>query len=373
MSFKVTHITTVHGRYDTRIFIKMCMSLSKKNYDVSLIVADGKGNEISDGITIYDVGAASGRLDRIFNVAFRTFKLAKILKSDLYHIHDPELIPTGVKLGKYGYRVIFDAHEDVPKQILTKPYLNKISALLISKIFKIYEFVNCRKFNGIIAATPSIYKKFKKINKNVVVINNYPLLNELSDPPRRRNKKMEICYIGALTSARGIKEIFQALNYTSSNVRLNLCGDLNDEPGLAYKIGDNKSWKKVNYFGVVGRQQVREILSRSIAGLVTFHPTPNHINALPTKMFEYMSASIPIVLSNFEQWKEFIDENKCGIIVDPMNPHEIASVIERLLTDPKLAFELGHNGRIAIEKKYNWEAEFFVLENFYQAILNKTQ
>jgi hypothetical protein len=118
----VCHLTSVHPRFDARIFLKECRSLSHK-YRVSLVVADGKGDETKEGVDIYDVGvSAYGRLGRMTLTTRRILKKAKELNAELYHFHDPELIPIGLKLKKWGKKVIFDSHEPYSLAIRETPH-----------------------------------------------------------------------------------------------------------------------------------------------------------------------------------------------------------------------------------------------------------
>ena len=361
---KITHLTSAHPRFDTRIFFKMCSSLSNKGFDVSLVVADGKGDETKSGVKIVDVGPSKNRFFRILSAPKRVYSKAVLIDADIYHLHDPELLPIGLKLKKCGKTVIFDSHEDIPKQMLTKPYLNKSLLKLLSFSIKKYEAWVCKQLDGVITATPYIREKFLKINPYTIDINNFPILDEFSTMTKWKDKKKEVCYVGGIDKIRGIKELIQAMGKIKNDVKLNLCGVFSNK-NTEKEVKAQSGWRQVLEHGFINRQGVREILTRSIAGLVTLHPTINYIDALPVKMFEYMSAGIPVIASNFPLWREIIGGNNCGICVDPMKPKEIAEAIDYVINHPKQAEKMGNNGRIAVEQKYNWENEVEKLLKFY--------
>jgi len=367
---QIVHLSSAHPRFDTRIFHKMCISLAANGHTVTLVVADSKGDEVVRGINILDVGASRGRLDRILRAPRRLLEKALSVNSDLYHLHDPELIPIGLKLRRLGKRVIFDSHEDVPKQMLGKPYLNKPLLWLVSSALRVYELWACRQFNGIIAATPFIRDKFLKVNSRTIDINNFPLLDELSNKILWKDKRAEVCYVGGISAMRGIKEVLVAIKQVKSTVRLNLCGEFS-EPEFEMAMKSSLGWARVNERGFLDRTAVSEVLERSIAGVVTLHPAINYLDALPVKMFEYMAAGIPVIVSNFPLWLEIIQGAQCGLCVDPLKPSEIAEAIDFLLTNPNEAQRMGQNGRRAVLEQYNWSIEESKLFAFYDLLLNR--
>lgn len=365
---RIAHLTSAHPRNDTRIFIKQCRSLAAHGYDVALVVADGKGDEYRDGVKIVDVGRLPGRLNRMFRTTQQVFNKAVALDADIYQLHDPELLAIGLKLKRLGKKVIFDSHEDLPKQLLDKPYLDPMSLRVLSYVVAIYERFACHQFDGIIAATPFIRDKFLLINPHTVDINNFPLIGELDAAVLWAEKQDEICFVGGINAIRGAQEIVRACEFLQSPARLNLAGCFS-EPSLEAKVKAYPGWARVNELGFLDRPGVRDVLGRSVAGLVTSHPIANFLDGLPIKMFEYMAAGIPVIASNIPLWREIIEGNGCGLCVDPLDPKAIAHAIDYLVMNPDVAKCMGKNGQKAVLEKYNWPTQAIKLLDFYGAIL----
>ncbi|MDH4992787.1 glycosyltransferase family 4 protein [Aquamicrobium lusatiense] len=365
---KVSHLTSAHPRYDTRIFLKMCRSLGAIGYDVTLIVADGKGEEHKEGVHVLDVGKSGGRLDRMTGATRRVLEAALELDADLYHLHDPELLPVGLKLKRRGKRVIFDAHEDLPKQILSKPYLHPVARRPISMAMSVFERFACSRLDHVVAATPVIRDKFAALGIRSTDINNFPMLGELDGAVPWEQKEREVCYVGGITAIRGIREVIAAMGLCRSRARLNLGGGF-PESRVKADVEKMPGWAAVNELGFLSREAVRETLGRSVAGIVTFLPMPNHIDAQPNKMFEYMSAGLPLIASDFPLWREIVEGNDCGVCVDPADPAAIAEAIDRLVENPDLARRMGENGQRAVNERYNWAIEEKKLLALYDTVL----
>jgi hypothetical protein len=357
----VVHLTTVHPRDDIRIFRKECVSLARAGYDVVLVVGDGLGDAVADGVRIIDIGARpAGRLARMRTQPARALAAVRALHPALVHFHDPELLPLGAQLATAGVKAVYDAHEDVPRQILTKQWLPAALRPLVSRAFEAYENRQAARLSAVVAATPHIAARFAALTPRSVNVSNFPFLAELAPPAAPLPRERAVCYVGGIMRTRGALQMVRALAL-APGVRLLLAGGIEDA-ALEAELRAEPGWAQVDYLGLVGRDAVRSVLARSRAGLVTLLPMPSYLDALPIKMFEYMSAELPVIASNFPLWREIVLHHGCGVCVDPADPAAIASAIRALVDDPERVASMGRAGREAVHAHYHWpQAEAHLL------------
>ncbi|MFV9510443.1 glycosyltransferase family 4 protein [Tepidibacillus sp. LV47] len=366
---RICHLSSVHHYLDTRIFMKECSSLASANYETHFVVPKAE-EKIINGVHIHNVEKShGGRLARMTKTVWRVFQKARSLDAKLYHFHDPELIPIGLILKILGKKVIYDVHEDVPRQILSKYWIKKPLRRLISWVFEKFENFAAKRFDAVVTATPHINERFKKLGCKAVNVNNYPILEEFLDNPIDwSTKENAVCYVGGITGVRGLFEMVDAIKQTNSVLYLAGKFFTEDEHQKAKKMD---GWKNVKELGQLNRKEVAQTLAKSKAGLVVLHPIENFIDSLPIKMFEYMTAGIPVIASNFPLWEEIVLKHHCGICVNPMDPKEIANAINWLIEHPEEAEHMGRNGRNAAIHEYNWNSEKEKLLNLYEEILNR--
>lgn len=370
MTVTVCHLTSVHPYRDARIFSKECQTLTQAGYTTHLVAPDAP-NTALHGVRLHGIPTASGRLQRMLLGSWHIYGSALRINADLYHFHDPELIPIGLLLQAQGKHVIYDIHEDMPENIFVKPYLPAASHWSMSRMIDWLERFAGRRFSALITATPAIARRFYAINPHTTVINNYPRRDEFDQtPPAWHTREQAITYIGSISNDRGILTMVDAMRHLPKHRAgaLLLAGSF----GVPYEyeaVQARPGWQRVRELGILNRTQVVSLLGSVRAGLVLFLPNPCHIVAQPTKLYEYMAAGIPVIASDFPLWRELITRHTCGLLVDPFNSHAIARAIEVLLANPDMAEAMGRNGREAVQQHYNWDREAQKLVALYRNIL----
>jgi len=366
---RVCMLTSVHEPFDVRIFHKEAQSLARAGYRVSL-VAFHERDEVRSEVEIASAGLFhGGRLARMTRGAWAVYRRGLKQKARVYHFHDPELIPLGLLLRARGLQVIYDVHEDLPRAIQSKSYIHPWGRWFLGWMAEIAENLSAGLFSAVIAATPSIADRFRKWNKNCSIVQNYPLPEDFLAPAPGTwtDRSPTVGYVGGMTDIRGIREMVQARDCLpkSLNLTLKLAGHFSPLH-LRDEVAMLPGWGRVEDLGYLDRMAVGRLLSKVRAGLVLFHPEPNHIQAQPNKIFEYMSAGIPVVASDFPLWREIIMGVGCGLVVDPLDVGAIAEAIEYLVVHPQEAEAMGRRGREAVKKKFNWPREEQKLIKLYK-------
>lgn len=369
---RICHMTSAHKRYDVRIFEKECRSLSNNGYDVTLIVNDSNEDEVKDNVRIISIKHEhKSRIKRILNSQKLFLRKAIDIDSDIYHFHDPELLPVGNKLRKRGKKVIFDSHENYTLQIREKHYIPKVLRGLISKVYNIYETYSVKKFDAVVF--PCTFKNvnpFENRANKTVFIDNVPILEELYDKYNSTSIKGDrtICHVGGLTYGRGITHLIRATN--KARVKLILAGVFSPKDYFT-EVKKMEEFSSVDYRGHVNRDEVAGIYEKSKIGMCNILNIGqyNKSDNFATKVYEYMSMGLPVILSDYPYARDVLRQYKFGITVDPENIDEITKAISFLLENTEEAFRMGQEGRRAIKEKFNWRIEEKKLLELYENII----
>lgn len=361
---KVVHLSSAHDAADDRIFLKECVSLAAHGYDVTL-VAPGATSKVINGVRILGVSRRSGRLQRMTRTVVDVLRAALKTKARICHFHDPDLIPIAAVLWLAGRKVIYDVHEDVPATIVVKTWIAPTFRRPLAKAMDTLERGSRRFVHHFVPATPSIARRFPRTATTVV--QNFPLLREFvfTGGVPHRERPMNAAYIGGISRIRGIGEMLRAIGLLEDErARLVLAGNFS-EPKLREVCEQQPEWRRVDFLGWCGRHELVTILGHARVGLVTLHPAPNHVESAPIKLFEYMAAGLPVIASNFTLWRDLVEREQCGLLVDPLDSDALASALRWVFSHPDQAEEMGRRGRAAVLERYNWDSEAKKLLELY--------
>jgi len=335
-------------------------------YSVTILTNDDLPDETIEGIDIKCINSKFNlRLVNLLFAKFQFFKDAISINADVYQLHSPELISLGAALKKKGKKVLYDAHEDMPRHILEKHWIPFFFRKLISIYVEFYMRYYLKKYDGIISPHQHVVDDLSKINQNIILITNFAKVKDRKqDDEEDFIKKLNVlCYSGTCYLHSNQLQILKAIS--DLKVSYWIAGSIS--PFLYNQMSKVNSFNKVNYVGRLSSENLNKFYSSCGIGMVVLDYKMNWGGRKGTfavnKMFEYMEASLPIICSDYEMWVDVIEKYNCGLYVRPGNVEEIRNSILYLLNNPAKAYKMGQNGRKAIIEEYNWGK---VEEKYYE-------
>lgn len=370
---RVCHLTSAHPRHDVRICEKECVTLAKNGFETYLIVNDDLEDEDYKGVHIISTGKKhSSRISRMVDGPRMVLKKALDTKADIYHFHDPELLTFSARLLKTGSKVIFDMHEDTEKQISTKYWIPRFLRSGLSFGYGVYSHRIFRKLSGLITVTPSFVEKLRQYNSQVILVTNYPILD--SDPDHKQGAPIVsdgdqpyVFFAGGISEQWCHESIAEAVKRVPE-IKYKFAGKGDREyiDRIVHIGGDH-----VEYLGLLPHDQVSDYYCGSVAGVAlnyNYTQVGKEGTLGNTKLFEVMQSGKPVICSDFKLWREIIEENHCGICVDPDHQEELIKALRFIVDNPDQAADMGKNGARIIREKYNWNTQVQELLKFYESI-----
>jgi glycosyltransferase involved in cell wall biosynthesis len=364
---RVCHITTVHHADDARILHKECVSLRAAGYDVTLI-APHPEDTVIEGVAVVALReAARNRIHRWASRPLAAYRAAVAVDADLYHFHDPDFLPYGVRLARAGKRVVYDVHEDVPVQIRHKDYIPAPARAAIARAFAALEAACVARIDAVVGVNPEIAERLGRHQPLTAVVANYPRLDEIAPTSSWDERIPAAGYVGSITRVRGARELVDAMAHTDTE--LHLGGDI-WPPELRTELEQSPGWERVRYLGRLERRRVAELLAGIKVGVIPLHPIENYVEAYPVKLFEYMAAGLPVVATDIPRWREVLEAHDCGVCVPHGSPEQLAAAITALLEDDDRARAMGERGRQAAVERYSWQTQADALTRLYAQLLD---
>ncbi len=367
----ICHISSVHFALDTRIYYKMCRSLSN-TYNVTLIAIHHSKEQIGE-VKIIPFYRYKSRKWRIAIGWLHMFIKCLRANASLYHMHDPELIPCGLLLRLIGKKVIWDIHENIAEDLFDKPWIRNQQR--IYKIFCFFEKLACRYFY-IILAEKSYEHRYKQLSKNNQTILNYCDIDFFMPFRLPPNKPFtyNLFYIGIILPSRGVLEIIEALHQLKTEgltYHFHCVGELYSS--LDKTIRALPYYKEIqNQIHFYGRKPLEEgygMAAQMDIGMCIIHEMKNSVDSYPTKLFEYMTIGLPIISSNFPLYKTVVEENNAGLTVIPKEPKQIVEAIKSISIEVQNNRHKYYNMYQIVSEKYNWQSENEKLLAFYGQLL----
>lgn len=377
MQLSITIVTSIHPDFDARIW-KHARLLSDSGHNVKLICPWTLPNRTNiDGIDIYTFTKAPHRIIRPlwYWISLVPLLILVIRRSQIVHFHDLDLLPimTLIALVK---PVVYDVHENYPDEMLEKEWIPKLLRPSTYYVVKYVQLVCSLIIKNIVLVAPSQEKYFGSSSLHKTYLYNYAsisLIEEVADNYESRSPC--VIFTGSQHLNNGsmllldIAHLVVKKNVSVKFIMIDRFSDYKFREQFYKKRSSLELENNVIIVGNIKPQSIMEYLNTATIGISPNLRVPQQINGIHTKLFEYMAAGIPMIISDLPHQKELIMQTGSGYAEMPESPEDFANAIIKLTENPSLAMAMGRSAQIAFLDHYCYESQLAILLRFYNKIV----
>ena len=275
---------------------------------------------------------------------------------DAIHVHDLPLAKVGFETKcKYGVRFVLDLHAQ------WIDYEKKMCGLA-DKIIVVVDEAKGR-INGLGVALDKI-----EVVSNTLDMNQF-------DPIERKEfktDKFRMLYVGGINYHRGIQYVIQAISLLKKKgieVHFDLVGDGSYLADIKQLINELKVQDNVTVHGYKHYTQICDIYESAHVALIPHVKSGHTDNTIPHKIFQYLYAGIPMIVSNCNPLVRIVNETESGVSYPYDSPEAWAAIGSRFYAHPELLDDYIHHGRQAVIDKYNWKVDGARLVKLYEGLV----
>ena len=355
---------------------KVSQTLHEMGYDVLLV-----GTKKTNSQPLQSRDYATKRISMLFQKGFlfyaewniRLFFYLLFKKASLLLANDLDTLPPNYMAAKLkGSIVIYDTHEFFTEtaELYNRGFVKSIWVGIESFFFPRVQYVYT--VNNSVA---DLYKQ--KYKKDLLVVRNVPLLQQttadenaipadsLSFPA---DKKILLLQGNGINENRGAEEFVLTANLLNDAFILVIAGNGLIVERLKAMVAKNNLQQKVLFTGVLPFQQLQQLTRLAYCGFSLDKPLNiNQQASLPNKLFDYLAADVPVIVSNIKEVAMIVEQYQTGIVIEDVTPEQIAAAVHTMEADEKLYANYKANTRKAIAE-LNWNKEKKIIEDLFRQI-----
>jgi glycosyltransferase involved in cell wall biosynthesis len=331
--------------------------------------------------------AAFGRLNRLLNFPYffnpvwvqTLLRVARQKRPDVILVRDLPLAITGIYAARtLKIPIVLDMAENYPAMLRD---LWRLGSFRFSNVFVRNPFVaewveryTLARVDHIIVVVEESASRLVRLgidHSKISVVSNTPpckraeILDHLARPADLPEGDPILMYLGNLDPGRGVDTLIAAMPavlQVAPNARLVLIGTGSQLTALKSQAHALEVQEAVNFLGWVPHRSAQSYLAHSDICVIPHDSTESNNTTISNKLFDYMAAGKPVVVSDCPPSARIVRSVGCGVDFRSRNPPALAEKIGQLLNSGE-RLEMGKRGWNAVRREYNWDRDSQVLIN----------